>query len=371
MSHRRRVASSSHRRRRVVAPSSRRRAVVAASSSPHRRCASSLLPCRREVSTLVSTKVSTLVSTKVSTNVSTRVSTKARPYPHQNPYPPAPTSLVVAQSCHRVIPPRLCPHRYPRRYPKRDPHAILTAPILTPWPSPSCALLVVVQSCHPSPLSSPLSSLQSSPPKPSPPVLVGALSCHAVPAHPHQNITAILPAVLVVAQSCDPLSSPPSSPLSSTPRPSPPVLVVVSSVPAATLTPRSPAPPPQTRDGGQTVRTWVAAARPGAAAIVKAGHCSEGCKVFGGCSDCEGTWQRWAGRSGPRPPSSLPSLRTQAWTFAMMPELPPPGFRACRWGGAPRLPGFRVWFKVSQELRVVCSAEPESNKNSLKQPWEA
>ena len=93
--------------------------------------------------------------------------------------------------------------------------------------------------------------------------LVGALSCHAVPAHPHQNLTAILPAVLVVAQSCDPLSSPPSSPLSSTPRPSPPVLVVVSSVPAAILTPRSPAPPPETRDGGQTVRTWVAAARPG------------------------------------------------------------------------------------------------------------
>ena len=111
------------------------------------------------------------------------------------------------------------------------------------------------------------------------------------------------------------------------PRPSPPVLVVVSSVPAATLTPRSPAPPPQTRDGGQTVRTWVAAARPGAAAIVKAGHCSEGCKVFGGCSDCEGTWQRWAGRSGPRPPSSLPSLRTQAWTFAMMPGAPPARFQ--------------------------------------------
>ena len=257
-------------------------------------------------------------------------------YPHGYPQKPAPIptgiltprpSPPVWSSRSRVIPPRLCPHRYPHRYPKRDPHAILTAPILTPWPSPPCALLVVVQSCHPSPLSSPLSSLQSSPPKPSPPVLVGALSCHAVPAHPHQNITAILPAVLVVAQSCDPLSSPPSSPLSSTPRPKPPVLVVVSSVPAATLTPRSPAPPPQTRDGGQTVRTWVAAARPGAAAIVKAGHCSEGCKVFGGCSDCEGTWQRWAGRSGPRPPSSLPSLRTQAWTFAMMPGAPPARFQ--------------------------------------------
>ena len=300
-SHRRRivvVASSRRRRRLVVASSSLRLVVVAVSS--------------RSIHTGIHKSIHTGIHKSIHKCIHTGIH-KSPPLSPPESLPPGPHH----QSGRRAV----------VRYPKRDPHAILTAPILTPWPSPPCALLVVVQSCHPSPLSSPLSSLQSSPPKPSPPVLVGALSCHAVPAHPHQNITAILPAVLVVAQSCDPLSSPPSSPLSSTPRPSPPVLVVVSSVPAATLTPRSPAPPPQTRDGGQTVRTWVAAARPGAAAIVKAGHCSEGCKVFGGCSDCEGTWQRWAGRSGPRPPSSLPSLRTQAWTFAMMPGAPPARFQ--------------------------------------------
>ena len=187
---------------------------------------------------------------------------------------------------------------------------ILTAPILTPWPSPPCALLVVVQSCHPSPLSSPLSSLQSSPPKP-PPVLVGALSCHAVPAHPHQNLTAILPAVLVVAQSCDPLSSPPSSPLSS----NPPALTT--SAGRRVIRPRRyphppvPAPPPETRDGGQTVRTWVAAARPGAAAIVRARALQRGwggCRAFGGCSDCEGTWQRQRG-------CRRPCLAPPRWTF--------------------------------------------------------
>ena len=312
-SHRRRivvVASSRRRRRLVVASSSLRLVVVAVSSrsihtgihkSIHTGIHKSIHKCihtgihkspplsppeslppgphhqsgrRAVVSSLpvsVLTAILTAILTGILTLASPPLSSLLGPHHHVHCW----------SSCSRVIRPR-----YPHLYPHCNPH----------------------------------------PPSP-PPVLVGALSCHAVPAHPHQNITAILPAVLVVAQSCDPLSSPPSSPLSSTPRPSPPVLVVVSSVPAATLTSRSPAPPPQTRDGGQTVRTWVAAARPGAAAIVKAGHCSEGCKVFGGCSHCEGTWQRWAGRSGPRPPSSLPSLRTQAWTFAMMPGAPPARFQ--------------------------------------------
>ena len=92
-------------------------------------------------------------------------------------------------------------------------------------------------------------------PRPSPPVLVVALSC--VRLYP----TAIFtprpsPPVLVVAQW--PLSSPLSSPESSPPQPSPPH-------------PPSPAPLPETREAASaTVRTWHAAAKLGAAATARA-----------------------------------------------------------------------------------------------------
>ena len=125
---------------------------------------------------------------------------KSPPLSPRNPYPPAlTTSLVVAQSYH----------------PSPSLSSPLSSPPLSSLPGPhhhvhcwsSCRAVV---SSVPAILTSILTAILT----PQAP-----MSCHAVPAHPHQNLTAILPAVLVVAQSCDPLSSPPSSPLSSTPRP--------------------------------------------------------------------------------------------------------------------------------------------------------
>ena len=155
-------------------------------------------------------------------------------YPHGYPQKPAPIPIGILtprpsppvwSSRSRVIRPRLCPHRYPQGYPNRNPHAILTAPILTSWPSPPCALLVVAAATVRAwGTRLPAASVRAwtlqqrgyragqlkaaatvraprrvirprlyPTPRPSPPVLVVALSCHPSP----------------------PLSSPESSPSSS------------------------------------------------------------------------------------------------------------------------------------------------------------
>ena len=162
---------------------------------------------------------------------------ESSPYPHRNPHPAALTTSLVTRAVVSSVPVSVLTAILTNR----NPRAILTASILTPWPSPPCALLVVVQSCHPSPLSSPLpQALTSSASR------RAVVSCSPRPSSPEPHR---YPTSSAGRRACHPLSSlltsPPSSPRSG----------LTTSAGRRVIRPRryphGPAPPPETRDGGR------------------------------------------------------------------------------------------------------------------------
>ena len=161
----------------VASSSSRRRAVVAASSSPHRRCASSLLPCRHKC-----------LHTGIHKSQPLSPPESSPRGPHHQSGRRVVVSSVPVSVITAILTNRNPPHR-------PSPHSLALTTMCT-------AGRRAVVSSVPAILTSILTAILT------PQVLVGVLSCHAVPAHPHRNLT-------VVAQSCHPLSSPLYSPPSS------------------------------------------------------------------------------------------------------------------------------------------------------------